>query len=104
MVVLMAARLRSRRTKRFKEMQTALPAEIQRQAEAAYALFRVDPSYSSLHFKRLEDSQPPRYGVRIGAHYRAVGYLEGDLVTWFWIGSHEAFNKAFAENKRRHHG
>lgn len=76
-------------------MLEALPADAQRQAQIAYDQFRVDPAHPSLHFKRLDKTEPPRYGVRVGLHYRAVGYLEGDLVTWFWIGSHEAFNKAF---------
>ena len=31
--------------------------------------------------------------VRIGNHYRAVGLREGDVVAWFWIGTHEEYNR-----------
>ena len=30
--------------------------------------------------------------VRIGDHYRAVAQKHGDLVVWFWIGTHEDYN------------
>ena len=29
---------------------------------------------------------------RIGDHYRAVAQKHGDLVVWFWIGTHEDYN------------
>jgi hypothetical protein len=28
---------------------------------------------------------------RIGDHYRAVARKHGDLVVWFWIGTHEDY-------------
>jgi hypothetical protein len=31
--------------------------------------------------------------VRIGDHYRALGLREGDIVSWFWIGTHEQYNR-----------
>jgi hypothetical protein len=33
--------------------------------------------------------------VRIGDHYRAIGIREGDIVAWFWIGTHEDCNRSF---------
>ena len=32
------------------------------------------------------------WSVRIGDHYRAVAQKHGDLVVWFWIGTHEDYN------------
>lgn len=32
------------------------------------------------------------WSVRIGDHYRAVAQKHGDLIVWFWIGTHEEYN------------
>ena len=32
------------------------------------------------------------WSVRIGNSYRAVAHRDGDLVAWFWIGTHEHYN------------
>jgi hypothetical protein len=32
------------------------------------------------------------WSVRIGDHYRALGKRSGDLIVWFWIGTHEEYN------------
>jgi hypothetical protein len=84
---------RSRRSKRFRALFDALPANAQEQARAAYELFKQNPRHPSLHFKRISPSDPRAYSVRIGSHYRAIGLLEGDTVTWVWIGTHEAYNR-----------
>jgi hypothetical protein len=60
--------------------------------DSAYQLFKRDPYHTSLHFKRI-DPQASLYSVRVGAHYRAVGELEGDTIIWTWIGTHEEYNK-----------
>jgi hypothetical protein len=31
--------------------------------------------------------------VRIGDRYRAIGLREGDVIAWFWIGTHEQYNR-----------
>jgi hypothetical protein len=84
---------RSRRTKQFKTLFDALPEQAQRQARANYALFKSNPRHPSLQFKSIGRRDPSLYSARAGAHYRAIGFLNGDTVTWFWIGSHEAYNQ-----------
>jgi hypothetical protein len=32
------------------------------------------------------------WSVRVGDHYRALAHRDGELVVWFWIGSHEEYN------------
>jgi hypothetical protein len=32
------------------------------------------------------------WSVRIGDHYRALARRDGDLIIWFWIGTHEDYN------------
>jgi hypothetical protein len=31
--------------------------------------------------------------IRIGRDYRALGILEGDTVTWYWIGKHDTYDR-----------
>ena len=37
--------------------------------------------------------QEPIYSVRVTGSYRAVGRLEADLVLWFWVGSHDEYER-----------
>ncbi len=73
-------------------MFAALPKEIQAQARRVYRLFRADPAHPSLRFKKVEQTENI-YSVRIGLGYRALGILEGSVVTWFWIGSHADYDR-----------
>jgi hypothetical protein len=84
--------MRSKRTKRFRELMQKLPIDVQRQAYASYRLFKRDPYHSSLQFKRVSQEKP-LYSVRIGISYRALGLRESDdLIVWIWIGSHAEYN------------
>jgi hypothetical protein len=69
-----------------------LPKEIQQKASANYKLWRNNPAHPSLHFKRVKENQPV-YSVRVTLNYRAVGLLEKDTITWFWIGTHADYDK-----------
>ncbi|MFO7907009.1 MAG: hypothetical protein R6U98_30410 [Pirellulaceae bacterium] len=84
--------MNSHTTRRFRELFGALPAHIQRQAREAYRLFRQNPRHPGLHFKQV-CNDPPTYSARVGISYRAVGVLDGDTVTWFWIGAHADYDK-----------
>ncbi len=83
--------MRSRRSKRFRELFRALPSDAKAQAYAAYRLFAHDPRHPGLHFKKLHDRL---YSVRVGISYRALGVMENpDLMIWIWIGSHAEYDK-----------
>jgi hypothetical protein len=71
-----------------------LPRNIRQAARAAYHQFIADPTHPSLHFHRL-DVDPQLWSVRITRNHRAVGIVQGDTVTWFWIGDHKAFDRTF---------
>lgn len=88
--------MRSVATKRFRDCFDALPPQVQRQAEAAYRLWRDDPQHRSLEFKRLH-ARRPIYSVRIGLHWRALGVRDGDTVAWVWIGSHAEYDRLVAQ-------
>jgi hypothetical protein len=85
--------MRSVRTRRFRALLGALPADTQRQARDAYELFKQNSRHGSLQFKRISPSDPTLYSARVGDHYRAIGILESSIVTRIWIGTHEAYNE-----------
>jgi len=82
----------SRTTKQFWNLYNALPADVQKRADRAYELWQNDPSHPGSQFKRV-DPDEPIYSVRIGRDYRALGVLRDDIVTWFWIGKHEVYDR-----------
>ena len=72
-----------------------LPKEVRQQARRAYTLWQANHYHSSLHFKRVDASEPI-YSVRIGIGWRVLGYLDNDTMVWFWIGSHADYDKLLA--------
>jgi hypothetical protein len=82
----------SRITERFAQLFSQLPVEAQQQTRAAYRLFLQNPHHPSLHFKQVSAAHPEYRSARVGAHYRALGILDRDTVTWFWVGTHEDYN------------
>lgn len=84
--------MKSHTTKRFWQLYHALPAEIQTRADKAFALWLESPSHPGLQFKRV-DSEEPIYSARISRQYRALGVLQGDTITWYWIGKHEVYER-----------
>jgi hypothetical protein len=79
-------------TRRFWNLFHALPAEVQELAVKDYRLWQRDPQHPSLHFRRLKGSAD-RFSVRIGDHYRALGSLAADTITWVWIGTHAEYDR-----------
>jgi hypothetical protein len=84
--------MRSHAAARFWRLYDNLPAEIQQRAGKAYRLWQSDPHHPGLHFKRV-DPRDPIYSVRVDKGYRALGWLEGDTVIWFWIGDHDDYTR-----------
>jgi hypothetical protein len=84
--------MKSQTTKSFWQHYGALPPEIRQRAQQAYELWRDNPAHPSLFFKRVKESQPV-YSVHISMGYRALGLLKGDTVTWFWIGTHDEYDR-----------
>jgi len=76
---------------KFWQCFNTLPPNIQTLARRNYELLKQNPAHPSLHFKPVCDG---RYrSVRIGSHYRALGIPVPDGVQWFWIGSHDEYDK-----------
>ena len=87
-----AAEVTSVATRRFWDLFQALPPDIQRLAVKNYRLWQRNPHHPSLHFRRLEGSAD-RFSIRVGTHYRALGRLTADTITWVWIGTHAEYDR-----------
>ena len=76
----------------FRECFSRLPTAIQSSARKAYRLWQQNPAHPGLQFKRIHGSEP-LYAVRVALGWRALGMLEADTITWFWIGSHSDYDR-----------
>lgn len=84
--------MNSRVTPGFRRAFRTLPGEVQELARKAHRLWLENPHHPGLHFKKIQP-EPPIYSVRIGIAWRAVGVLDGDEMTWFFIGSHADYDE-----------
>ncbi|ACI99340.1 hypothetical protein [Rhodospirillum centenum] len=84
--------MKSQTTIDFWACYAGLPREVKRTPVRAYRLWRENPRHPGLHFKCV-NVDAAVYAVRIGIHWRALGIVDGDTVTWFWIGSHADYDR-----------
>lgn len=79
-------------TPAFWEEFEKLPTHIQKLSNANFALLKINPTHPSLHFKKVGNY----WSVRIGISYRALAIKKmdyfGDVLVWFWIGSHAKYD------------
>ena len=78
----------------FWEHYRRLSDEARAQARKSYELFMRNPRHPSLRFKLLA-GYDDIWSVRISLKYRAVGVKHGEVIQWFWIGTHNEFDKRF---------
>lgn len=88
--------MKSRLNEEFLECFRRLPEEVKELARKNYKLWVADHSHPSLQFKRV-GMKKPIYSVRIGIGWRTLGLLDGDTITWFWIGSHAEYDRLVGE-------
>lgn len=82
--------MKSLTTPDFWKAHAVLPQEIKQQSQKAYQLWQENPSYSSLHFKKVGKNL---WSVRITRDYRALAIKKGDDYYWFWIGTHNEYDQ-----------
>jgi hypothetical protein len=73
----------------------SLDEELKGRARKAFRLWAENPYHPSLRFKCI-NREESIWSVRVTRGYRAVGVLEGDTVTWFWIGGHDDYERFFS--------
>ena len=80
--------MRHRANPKFWRFYEQLPAEVQKLADANFALLKQDSHHPSLHFKKAGRF----WSVRVGIHFRAVAVERGTDLVWFWIGRHDEYD------------
>lgn len=66
-----------------------LPPAIKFRTRHVYRLWRNNPRHPSLQFKKVGRV----WSVRIGAGYRALALLQDEIYYWFWIGTHDEYER-----------
>lgn len=87
--------MRSQTLPSFWEAYQTLNEDIKRRARKAYQLWEENPFHPSLHFKCI-NREEDIWAVRVTLGYRALGIFENDVVTWFWIGGHDDYERFFS--------
>ncbi len=81
--------MKSFTTSDFWKAYADLTPEMKEQARKAYRIWRENPSYPSLHFKKVGKNL---WSVRITEDYRALALKQGEDYYWIWIGSHDEYD------------
>ena len=84
--------MKSQATSKFWKCYARLPRSVRQRARKAYQTWKVNPHHPGLHFKRVDDEEPI-YSARVSHDYRVLGFLEEDTVIWYWIGSHDEYER-----------
>ena len=67
-----------------------LPKAIQKLAREKFHLWQEEPFNPSLQFKELLQDV---WSARINQNYRTLGRRSGNLIVWFWIGTHAEYDQ-----------
>jgi hypothetical protein len=77
------------------EVLESLPKGARALADAKFALCEGDPFHPSLALKAKGEV----WTADVGRSYRAIAHRDGNDFHWFWIGTHEAYNKLLSRIK-----
>jgi hypothetical protein len=83
-------------TEDFIKLFEKLPERIQNRARYAYKQWKENPFRPNLQFKKVHQTKPI-YSVRVNIGWRALGFKEDEKIIWFWVGSHESYNKIISQ-------
>jgi hypothetical protein len=81
--------MKSSTTSDFWACYRALPPDARAAARKAYKLWRENPRRGSLQFQKKGEF----WCVRVGPGHRALGRLYEGILYWFWIGSHDEYER-----------
>jgi D-hexose-6-phosphate mutarotase len=77
----------------FWECYNRLPEDIRRRADKQYEILIELPGHRSLQLKPVGDL----WSARVTDAYRALAIREGLTFVWFWIGSHDEYERLLKE-------
>lgn len=84
--------MKSFTTKRFRDAYAVLPEHIKQLTLKYYKVWQTDTSHPSLHYKQIHNTKLI-YSARVGISYRVLGVQQNNEMIWFWIGSHNDYDK-----------
>lgn len=87
--------MKSVTTARFRKEFDKLPLHLKEATQKAYSTWKENSNHPSLQYKQIHASKAI-YSVRISLSYRAIGVKQSNIMVWFWIGSHAAYDKLIA--------
>jgi hypothetical protein len=74
----------------FWDCLASLPPQVQKIARKNFKLWQKNPSLKSLAFKKIKNDL---WSVRAGSGFRALATFESDGYAWFWIGTHDEYER-----------
>lgn len=83
-------------TPKFEELFAKLPTHAKKRTRWCLLIWMDDASHPSLFFKKPFKNKS-FWSIRITKGYRAIGYLKGDQMFWFWIGDHDDYEKMISK-------
>lgn len=86
--------MNSETTPDFWKEYAKLDSSLKRSARKAFLLWRDNPFHPSLRFKCV-NSNKNIWSVRISKSHRALCIVIDDTAVWFWIGSHDGYEKNY---------
>ncbi|MFH1116879.1 MAG: hypothetical protein V1792_23430 [Pseudomonadota bacterium] len=73
-----------------------LPSHVQAKAREAHAQWLQNPRHPSLQFKKVHDRYNI-FSVRVDLHWRALCTKDADVLIWFWIGTHDDYERILSQ-------
>ncbi len=86
--------MKSKTLPSFWEKYERLEKSVRERARKTFKLWAENPFHPSLHFKCV-NAEAKIWSIRITLGIRAVGIMENDTVTWYWIGNHDEYRNFF---------
>lgn len=78
----------------FWETYKKLDSDTRKRARKSYRIWIADPFHPSLRFKCINHAEDI-WSVRVTLGVRSLGVLDGEAVTWFWLGDHDDYKRFF---------
>jgi hypothetical protein len=88
--------MNSSTTAKFRAAFASLPKDIQDRARKAYRIWKDDHRHPSIHFKKVGKV----WSARIDENYRVLAHIVKGHAYWFWIGSHDEYERLIKKNAK----
>lgn len=88
--------MKSKTTQSFWRWYRRLPQNIRQAVRLAYRQWLINPDLPGLRFKQIS-AQSRVYSVRINDNYRVLGTREGEVIIWYFVGTHDDYMREIAK-------